>query len=125
MSDAIKCAELGAGGIVVSHHNGRLKDAIPPLAVLPQIIEKVDNKMPVFVDCGICSGTDAYKALALGAAAVSVGGHLIPLVRKEGKEAVKQRLEEMRLELRGVMAYTGVKDMANFDPTVIYNGNSF
>lgn len=125
VSDAIKCAELGAGGIVVSHHNGRLKDAIPPLAVLPQIIEKVDNKMPVFVDCGICSGTDAYKALALGAAAVSVGGHLIPLVRKEGKEAVKQRLEEMRLELRGVMAYTGVKDMASFDPTVIYNGNSF
>lgn len=120
LQDAVKCAELGAGGIVVSHHNGRLKDAVPPLMILSDIVKAVGHAMPVFVDCGICSGTDVYKALALGASAVSVGGHLIPIVRKDGAKGVKKRLEEMRQELKGVMAYTGVKDIHNFDPTVIH-----
>lgn len=120
LSDAVKCAELGAGGIVVSHHNGRLKDAVAPLMVLPDIVKEVGREMPVFVDCGICSGADAYKAMAFGAAAVSVGGHLIPVVRRDGAEGVKKRLEEMRQELKGVMAYTGVKDLHSFDPAVIH-----
>lgn len=123
LQDAVKCAELGAGGIVVSHHNGRLKDAVPPLMVLPEIVKEVGQLMPVFVDCGICSGMDAYKALALGATAVSVGGHLIPVVRKEGAKGVRKRLQDMGKELKGVMAYTGVKDLNNFDPTVIHYQN--
>lgn len=122
--DAVKCAELGAGGIVVSHHNGRLKDAIPPLMVLPEIVKEVGQQMPVFVDCGICSGMDAYKALALGATAVSVGGHLIPVVRKDGANGVRKRLQDMGKELKGVMAYTGVKNLDHFEPTVIHNQNT-
>lgn len=118
--DAAKCAEIGVGGIVISHHNGRLKDAVSPLMVLPEIVKEVGSIMPVFVDCGICSGRDAYKALALGATAVSVGGHLIPIVRKDGSAGVQQRLEVMRQELKGVMAYTGVKNLRCFDPSVLH-----
>ena len=118
--DAIKCAEIGVKGIVVSHHGGRLNYAVPPLYVLPNIVKAVGDKMPIFVDCGICSGMDAYKALALGATAVSVGGHLIPYISRGGAEAVCNRMQEMTDELRGVMAYTGVKSMMDFDPTVIH-----
>lgn len=118
--DAAKCAELGAGGIVVSHHNGRMNYAMPPLAVLPDIVKEVGDVMPIFVDCGVCSGMDVYKALALGATAVSVGTHLIPYIRKGGAEAVAARMQEMNDELRGTMASTGVKDTASFDPTVIH-----
>ncbi len=117
--DAAKCAGMGAGGIVVSHHNGRIPYAMPPLSVLPEIVKEVGSVMPVFVDCGICSGADAYKALALGATAVSVGVHLIPHV-KQGGEAVAARIQEMTEELRGIMAYTGVKHTGAFDPTVIH-----
>lgn len=118
--DAIKCAEIGVKGIVVSHHGGRLNYAVPPLYVLPDIVKAVGDTMPIFVDCGICSGMDAYKALALGATAVSVGGHLIPYISKGGAEAVASRIQEMTDELKGAMAYTGVKTMKSFDPAVIH-----
>lgn len=119
VQDAVRCADVGAQGIVVSHHGGRLSAAVPPLYVLPDIAKAVGNQMPIFVDCGVCSGTDAYKALALGATAVSVGIHLIPFV-KQGGEAVAGRLNAMNDELRGVMAYTGIKDTKSFDSTVVH-----
>ena len=119
VNDAVKCAEIGAQGIVVSHHGGRLSAAVPPLYVLPDIAKAVGNQMPIFADCGICSGMDAYKALSLGATAVSVGIHLIPYT-KQGGEAVAERITAMTEELRGVMAYTGVKDTKNFDATVVH-----
>lgn len=118
--DAIKCAEIGVKGIVVSHHGGRLNYAVPPLYVLPDIVKAVGDKMPIFVDCGICSGMDAYKALALGATAVSIGGHLIPYISKGGADAVASCIQEMTDELKGAMAYTGVKNMKDFDATVIH-----
>lgn len=118
--DAVKCAEIGVQGIVVSHHGGRLNYAIPPLYILPEIVKAVGDKMPIFVDCGICSGMDAYKALALGATAVSVGVHLIPFIRQGGAQAVAERIVAMTEEMKGVMAYTGVADMKSFDATVIH-----
>ncbi len=119
VQDAIKCAEIGVRGIVVSHHGGRMKDAVPPLFVLPDIVKAVGNKMEIFVDCGILSGSDAYKAMALGATAVSVGIHLIPFV-KQGPEAVAGRINDMTAELKGIMAYTGVKDIKSFDASVVH-----
>jgi isopentenyl diphosphate isomerase/L-lactate dehydrogenase-like FMN-dependent dehydrogenase len=87
--------------------------------VLPEIVKAVGNEIPVFVDCGIVSGMDAYKCLALGAKAVSVGRHLMPLL-KDGPEAVAQRIYEMNAELAGIMARTGVKSLDDMDPTVIH-----
>ena len=118
--DAEKCARIGAKGIVVSHHGGRLSYAVPPLYVLPEIVKAVGDKMPVFVDCGICSGMDAYKALALGATAVSVGTHLIPYIRQGGEQAVADRIREMTAQLKGAMAYTGVASVKDFDASVLH-----
>lgn len=118
--DAVKCAQIGVRGIVVSHHGGRLNYAVPPLYVLPDIVKAVGGMMPIFVDCGICSGMDAYKALALGATAVSVGLHLIPYIRQGGAEAVAGRINEMTEEMKGIMAYTGVANTKSFDATVIH-----
>ncbi len=120
VQDAQRCAAIGARGIVVSHHGGRLSYAVPPLYVLPEIVKAVGNQMPVFVDCGIASGMDAYKALALGATAVSVGTHLIPYIRQGGAQAVADRIDAMTAELKGAMAYTGVKTMKDFDSSVIH-----
>ncbi|GHV47771.1 hypothetical protein FACS1894204_11530 [Synergistales bacterium] len=72
--DAQKALDLGAGGIVVSHHGGAVLDySVPPVMALSRIAKVIDKKIPIFVDCGIVRGTDAFKALALGANAVSVG----------------------------------------------------
>ena len=117
--DAEKCLKAGCAGIVVSHHHGIIQYAVPPLMALPDILSVTDRSIPVFVDCGIESGMDAYKCLALGATAVSVGRHLMPLL-KNGAEAVSQRINEMTAELAGVMARTGVSDLGHMDSTVIH-----
>ncbi len=119
VSDARRCQKVGAQGIVVSHHGGRLPYAVPPLLLLPEIRRAVGPELPIFVDCGVQSGTDAYKALALGANAVSVGTHLIPQAL-EGAGSVAARLREMTAELRGLMANTGIETTRDFDPTVLH-----
>ncbi|MBO4321128.1 MAG: alpha-hydroxy-acid oxidizing protein [Treponema sp.] len=118
-SDAEKCLKAGVKGIVLSHHHGIMPYSVPPLFVLPEIAKAVANEIPIFVDCGIESGADAYKCLALGASAVSVGRHLMPLLKK-GPESVAARIKEMTGELAGFMARTGVADLSHFDPTVIH-----
>ena len=70
--DAEKCLEIGASGIVVSHHHGIMPYSVPPVMALPEVLKVTAGKIPVFVDCGISSGADVYKALALGADAVCV-----------------------------------------------------
>lgn len=117
--DAEKCVKAGCAGLVVSHHHGMVQYSVPPLMVLPEIVSAVGGEIPVFVDCGIISGMDAYKCLALGAKAVSVGRHLMPLL-KDGANAVAARISEMTAELAGIMARTGVKSLDEMDPTVIH-----
>lgn len=70
VQDAEKCAQAGVKGILVSHHHGIMPYSVPPLMVLPEIRRAVGNDMKIFVDCGIESGMDVFKALALGADAV-------------------------------------------------------
>jgi isopentenyl diphosphate isomerase/L-lactate dehydrogenase-like FMN-dependent dehydrogenase len=117
--DAEKCLQAGCAGIVVSHHHGMIQYAVPPLMALPDILSITGRSIPVFVDCGIESGMDAYKCLALGATAVSVGRHLMPLL-KNGAEAVAGRIDEMTAELAGVMARTGVSSLETMDATIIH-----
>ena len=120
--DAEKCAEAGCAGLVVSHHHGMVQYSVPPLMVMQDIISAAGSDVQVFIDCGIASGMDVYKCLALGAKAVSVGRHLMPLL-KNGPEAVAQRIKEMTAELAGIMARTGVATLEDMDPTVIHRRN--
>ncbi len=122
VSDAVKCAEAGVKGIVVSHHHGIMNYAVPPLMALPKIKEAVGNSMKIFVDCGIESGMDVYKALALGADAVCVGRNLMgPLA--EGAGGVERRINDLNKELCAAMARTGVRSLGKFDPSVVYFRN--
>ena len=117
--DAEKCLKVGCAGLVVSHHHGMVQYAVPPLMVLPDILSAVGGSIPVFVDCGIESGMDVYKCLALGAKAVSVGRHLMPLL-KNGANAVAGRINEMTAELASIMARTGVSSLDKMDATIIH-----
>lgn len=117
--DAEKCAKIGCAGIVVSHHHGMVQYSVPPLMMMEEILSAVGKDVAVFIDCGIVSGMDAYKCLALGAKAVSVGRHLMPLL-KQGPEVVSQRINTMTAELAGIMARTGVKSLDDMDASIIH-----
>lgn len=120
VQDACKSYEAGAKGIVVSHHHGISDYAIPPLKVLPHIVQEVGGKMPVFVDCGIDSGFDAFKAIALGATAVCVGHSILEDLVREGSDGVRKRLDAMTCELAGVMARTGCASLSSIDVSAIW-----
>ena len=108
VEDAVKCADLGAAAIIVSHHHGRLPYAVPPMMVLPEIKAALEGRdMKIIVDCGIESGSDVYKALALGADAAAVGRSMLPSLEENGIDGVKSFITKVNNELRFTMSCTG------------------
>ena len=121
VQDAIKCAELGAKAIIVSHHHGRMPYAVPPMMMLPDIKEALAGKdVTIIVDCGIATGADVYKALALGADAAAVGRSMLPSLEKDGAPGVVKFLEDVGNELRFIMSCTGFKTVADIDDSALY-----
>lgn len=121
VQDALKCKDAGCAGIVISHHHGRIPFGIAPLMILPKIkVALAGSGISLFVDCGIDTGYDAYKALALGADAVSVGRGILKPLLQEGAEGVKETVGKMNEQLSELMMYTCVKDTRSFDASVLY-----
>jgi len=118
--DAYKALEAGAKGIVVSHHHGIMNYAVPPLYILPKIAKVINHQIPIFVDCGVMSGMDVFKALALGADAVSTGRVIMEPLKKNGAIGVRDQIIKMTEELAGVMARTCSQDLNHVDSSVIY-----
>lgn len=109
---AEKALEAGAAGIVVSNHGGRVLGMTPSTAeVLPAIVDAVNGRMKIFVDGGIRTGTDIFKALALGADAVLIGRPFVTMVYGGGAEGVKTYVEKLGSELKDTMAMCGVHSL--------------
>ena len=119
--DAERCLAAGAKGLVLSHHNNRIEYAVPPLALLPEIAAMAGD-VPLFVDCEIKTGMDAFKALALGAKGVCIGRPLMTAIKQGGADGVRDYLLKANAELGKAMAYTGCTDLGRMDPTVIRRG---
>ena len=106
---AQKAAEAGAAAIIVSNHGGRVLGQTPASAeVLPEIADAVGGSMKILVDGGIRTGTDVFKALALGADAVLIGRPFVPMVYGDGAQGVATYIEKIGSELRDTMAMCGV-----------------
>ena len=121
VADAVKCAEIGVSGIIVSHHHGRLPYAVPPMMILPKIREALEgSKVTIMVDCGIASGTDVYKALALGADAAAVGRSMLPMLEKQGTQGVVKFIQDVENELRFAMSSTGASAVSDIDDTALH-----
>ena len=114
--EAVKCADLGAKAIIVSHHHGRLPYAVPPMMVLPEIRKALSVRdVKIIVDCGISSGADVYKCLALGADAAAVGRSMLPSLEEGGIEGMTKFLAGITNELRFVMSCTGFARVCDID----------
>lgn len=118
--DALKSREAGCAGCFISHHHNIIKSAIPPVMILPQIREAVGDEFTLIVDCGIKTGVEAFKALALGAEAVCVARGYMPHLVKEGTEGVVSYINKVTGETRELLNRTGSKDLKSIDPGVIH-----
>lgn len=109
---AMKAVEAGVDAIVVSNHGGRVLDqCLSTAEVLPSIVDAVDGKVKVFVDGGIRSGVDIFKALALGADAVMLARPFVTAVFGGEKEGIQLLVERLANELSDTMKLCGAYNL--------------
>ena len=121
VADAVKCADIGVKAIIVSHHHGRLPYAVPPMMILPQIKDALKGRgVEIIVDCGIATGADVFKALALGADAAAVGRSMLPSLEKDGAAGVAGYIRKVGSELRYIMSFTGFANVDEIDDSVLH-----
>lgn len=117
--DAVIAREQGADGIIVSNHGGRqLDSATSPLRVLSGIVEAADGMM-VMMDSGIRRGTDALKALALGAKFVFVGRPMLYAAAVAGETGVRHAIKLLHDEIDRDMAMLGANSIAEINRSML------
>ena len=118
---ALKAKEAGAAAIVVSNHGGRVLDQCPATAeVLPEIVSALHGSdMTVLVDGGIRTGTDVFKALALGADGVLIARPFVTAVYGGGEEGVRLYIEKLAGELADAMQMCGARTLADITPEMV------
>ncbi|TQR19687.1 alpha-hydroxy-acid oxidizing protein [Psychrobacillus vulpis] len=111
--DAKLAIEKGIDGIIVSNHGGRQLDGvIASIDALPAIVEAVNGKIPVLFDSGIRRGSDAVKALALGATAVCIGRPFVWGLAADGQAGVERVLENFLQETKVSISLSGVSNLS-------------
>ena len=118
--DAIEAAKRGIDGIVVSNHGGRQVDgAIGAIDALAPIAEAAGEGLAILFDSGIRGGSDAIKALALGADAVCLGRPYIWGLALEGQAGVETVLKMFLAELDLTMALCGYTSPEQIGPSCL------
>ena len=117
--DAVLAREHGADGLIVSNHGGRQLDgAVAPLRVLPAIVRAVPG-LPVMLDSGVRRGTDAIKALGLGARCVFVGRPFNYAAAVAGLAGAAHAIALLREEISRDMAMLGLTRLDQITPACI------
>ncbi len=118
--DVLAAAGVGADGVVVSNHGARQLDSVnSSISKLPGIVAAVGEGMEIYVDGGVRSGLDVFKAVALGARGVMIGRPWAWALAAGGEAAIANLLATFRKELEVAMALTGVTAIGQISPDQI------
>jgi isopentenyl diphosphate isomerase/L-lactate dehydrogenase-like FMN-dependent dehydrogenase len=108
--EAKLAAKRGFDGIVVSNHGGGRGDrAIGSVSALPRIVDAVGDRLAVLFDSGVRTGTDTYKALALGADAVLIGRPYVYGLALDGQAGVRHVMRTLLAEFDLTLATAGYR----------------
>ncbi|HET8977056.1 MAG TPA: alpha-hydroxy acid oxidase [Solirubrobacteraceae bacterium] len=118
--EAVRAADAGLDGVVVSNHGGRQLDHLPATVdVLPEIVDAAGDRLEVLVDSGFRRGSDIVAALALGARAVLLGrAHLYGLAAA-GEAGVRHCIDILADEVRMAMALCGARTVDELDRSLL------
>ncbi|MEU5235935.1 lactate 2-monooxygenase [Streptomyces lydicus] len=106
--DALRAAEAGVDGVVVSNHGGRqVAGSIAAADALPGVVEAAGDRLTVLFDSGIRSGDDIVKALALGARSVLIGRPYAYGLGLDGQAGVEHVIRCLLAELDLTLALSG------------------
>ncbi|ODV94884.1 hypothetical protein PACTADRAFT_50736 [Pachysolen tannophilus NRRL Y-2460] len=113
--DAVRAAEIGCSGIVISNHGGRQLEFAPaPVEVLAEI-----EKFLIFVDGGIRRATDIMKALSLGCNGVGIGRPFLYAMSTYGQEGVEKAFDILRDELEMNMRLIGATKIDDLNESFV------
>lgn len=119
-SDARICADCGAAAVIVSNHGGnQLDTAVPTAIALPEIVTSVGERIDVYVDGGIRTGEDVFKAIALGAKATLVGRPASVALAAGGAEVLTAYLNALSADFKRVMALCGASCVADINRAMV------
>ena len=106
--DTVLAVEHGAAGVIVSNHGGRQLDGVPAtLDALGEVADAAAGRVEVLFDGGVRRGTDAVKALALGAKAVLIGRPAMWGLAADGEAGVHRVLTLLQDEIATSLALLG------------------
>ena len=98
--DAVRAAEIGCSGVVISNHGGRQLDGSrAPFDQLDEVVQAAGDRLDVMLDSGVTRGTHVLKALAMGAKAVGLGRYYLFPLAAAGRPGVERALGLMKEEL--------------------------
>ena len=98
-----------------------MRDQTPATAeVLEEIVEWNEGRMKIFVDGGIRTVIDVFKALAMGADAVLIARPFVQAVYGGQAEGVRLYIEKLAAELKDTMAMCGAKDIKSIRRKMIH-----
>ncbi|MBX2806239.1 MAG: alpha-hydroxy-acid oxidizing protein [Hyphomicrobiales bacterium] len=124
--DARIAADMEMEAIVVSNHGGRQLDGAPStISMLPHIADLVGDRMELFLDSGVRTGMDIFRARALGASGVLLGRAMVYALGAQGQAGVSTLLTLLQKELATSMALSGKTNLADIDRTdLLYDQRS-
>jgi (S)-mandelate dehydrogenase len=121
--DAVRAAELGVDGIVVSNHGARQLDAGPTaLEALPAIRAAVGDRLTVMVDGGVRRGADVVIACALGARFVWVGRATQYGVAAFGLPGARKAVAILQNEIQLTLKQIGCTSLERLGPEFLMPG---
>jgi len=106
--DAEIAIQYGVSGVFVSNHGARQLDTVlSSIDALPEIVKQVAGRCEVYLDGGVSTGSDAFKAIALGAKMAFLGRPLLWGLTLGGQAGAKKVLQIMKDEFDLTMALSG------------------
>lgn len=113
-ADATRLVELGADGITVSNHGGKVLDRAPaPIDALPLIKAAVGDRAAVMMDGGIRRGSDIVVARCMGADFAFTGRATLYGVAAAGKPGAAKAIEILRKEIDLILGTIGCPRFEN------------
>jgi L-lactate dehydrogenase (cytochrome) len=118
--DAQRAVDHGVDAVIVSNHGGRQLDGLPaPIEVLPEVVEAVNGRAEVILDGGVRRGSDAVKAIALGARACMIGRPYLYGLGAAGQTGAERAIGILRAEIARVLALLGRPRLADLDRSAL------
>jgi L-lactate dehydrogenase (cytochrome)/(S)-mandelate dehydrogenase len=111
-ADAVRAADCGVDGVIVSNHGARQLDQAPaPIDVLPAVKAAVGDRLTLMLDGGVRRGADVVIAWCLGARYVFTGRATLYGAVAGGTAGARRAIDILKGEIDLVMGQIGCADV--------------